>query len=175
MAGAAKRPVTPALTPGTRVWMAGFANGRAATGVHDDLWTRCVAMAAGGRPVVVCTVDSIGLFSDDVQRIREGTRAKAGRAVDVIVTSTHVHEAPDTMGLWGPQTGVSGIDEAYNQFVIDRTVEAAAEAVAGLQPATPATSSPARRTAPGLRAPASGWLPRRSSQAPWSDRSGARG
>jgi len=136
MAGAAKRPVTPALKPGTSVWMAGFANGRASTGVHDDLWTRCVAMAAGGKPVVVCAVDSIGLFSEDVQKIREGTQAKVGRAVDVIVTATHVHEAPDTMGLWGPQMGVSGIDEAYNQLVIDRTVEAAAEAVAGLQPAT---------------------------------------
>lgn len=135
-AGAAKRPVTPALTPGTPVWMAGFANGRAATGMHDDLWSRCVAMATGGTPIVVCAVDSIGLFSEDVQKIREGTHAKAGRPVHVIVAATHVHEGPDTMGLWGPQMGVSGIDEAYNQLVIDRTIEAAAEAVAGLQPAT---------------------------------------
>jgi len=135
-AGAARRPITPELKPGTSVWMAGFGNGRAATGVHDDLWTRCLAMAAGGKPVVICGVDSIGLFFEDVKRIREGARAALGREVDVIVASTHVHEAPDTMGLWGPQMGVSGIDEAYNQLVVDRTVEAAIEAVSGMRPAT---------------------------------------
>ena len=135
-AGAAKRRITPALKPGVSVWMAGFANGRAATGVHDDLWTRCLAMSAGGKPVVICAVDSIGLFFEDVKRVRDGARAALGREVDVIVASTHVHEAPDTMGLWGPQMGVSGIDEAYNQLVIDRTVEAIVESVSGMRPAT---------------------------------------
>lgn len=135
-AGAAKRRITPELKPGVSVWMAGFANGRAATGVHDDLWTRCLAMSAGGKPVVICAVDSIGLFFEDVKRVRDGARAALGREVDVIVASTHVHEAPDTMGLWGPQMGVSGIDEAYNQLVIDRTVEAIVESVTGMRPAT---------------------------------------
>jgi hypothetical protein len=92
-------------------------------------------MSAGGKPVVICAVDVIGLFIEDVKKIREGARAKIGREVDVIVASTHVHEGPDTMGLWGPAMGVSGIDEAYNQLVIDRTVEAAAESVAGFRPA----------------------------------------
>ena len=135
-AGAAKRRITPELRPGASVWMAGFSNGRAATGVHDDLWTRCLAMSAGGRPVVICGVDSIGLFFEDVKKIRDGARAGLKRDVDVIVASTHVHEAPDTMGLWGAQMGVSGIDEAYNQLVVDRTVEAVVEAVSGMRPAT---------------------------------------
>jgi hypothetical protein len=134
-AGAAKRPITPEFRPGTSVWMAGFGNGRAATGVHDDLWARCLAMAAGGKPVVVCGVDSIGLFFEDVKQVRDGARARLGREVDVIVASTHVHEGPDTMGLWGPQMGVSGIDEAYNQLVIDRTIEAVVESVSGMRPA----------------------------------------
>jgi hypothetical protein len=69
-AGAAKRRITPELRPGASVWMAGFANGRAATGIHDDLWTRCLAMSAGGKPVVICGVDSIGLFFEDVKKIR---------------------------------------------------------------------------------------------------------
>jgi neutral ceramidase len=76
--------------------MAGFANGRAATGVHDDLWTRCLAMSSGGKPVVVCSVDVIGLFFEDVKKVRDGARAKLKREVDVIVASTHVHEGPDT-------------------------------------------------------------------------------
>jgi hypothetical protein len=135
-AGAAKRRITPELKPGASVWMAGFANGRAATGVHDDLWTRCLAMSAGGRPLAICGVDAIGLFFEDVQKIRDGARAELKRDIDVIVVSTHVHEGPDTMGLWGPQMGVSGIDEAFNQLVVERTVEAVEEAVSGMRPAT---------------------------------------
>jgi hypothetical protein len=135
-AGAAKRRITPELKPGASVWMAGFSNGRAATGVHDDLWVRCLAMSAGAKPVAICGVDSIGLFFEDVKKVREGARARLNRELDVVVASTHVHEAPDTMGLWGPQMGVSGIDEAYNQFVVDRTVEAVVEAVSGMRPAT---------------------------------------
>ena len=134
-AGAAKRPITPELKPGASVWMAGFANGRAATGVHDDLWARCLAISSGRKPVVICAIDSIGLFFEDVQKIRDGVRAKAGRDADVLVASTHVHEGPDTMGLWGAQMSVSGIDEAYNALVVSRTVEAAAEALAGMRPA----------------------------------------
>jgi hypothetical protein len=75
-AGAAKRRITPELKPGASVWMAGFANGRAATGVHDDLWIRCLAVSAGGKPVVICGVDAIGPFFEDVQKIRVGRRAE---------------------------------------------------------------------------------------------------
>jgi hypothetical protein len=135
-AGAAKRRITPELKPGASVWMAGFANGRAATGVHDDLWVRCLAMSAGAKPVVICGVDTIGVFLEDVQKIRDGAHAKLKREIDIIVASTHVHEGPDTMGLWGPQMGVSGIDEAYNQLIVDRAIEAVEEAVSGLRPAT---------------------------------------
>jgi hypothetical protein len=145
LAGAAKRKITPDLKAGGSVWMAGFDNGRAATGVHDDLWVRCLALSAGGTPVAICGVDSIGLFREDVQKIRQGAKAKLKRDVDVIVAATHVHEAPDTMGLWGPKQGVSGIDEAYNQMVVDRAVEAVYDAVATLHPATaiPAAIKPA--------------------------------
>jgi hypothetical protein len=42
------------------------------------------------------------------------------------------------MGLWGPAAGQSGIDDAYNSFVVDRIAEAAKGALAALEPATPA-------------------------------------
>jgi hypothetical protein len=58
--------------------VAGFANGRAATGVHDDLWARCLAMSAGRKPVVICGVDSIGLFFEDVQEIRDALARRSG-------------------------------------------------------------------------------------------------
>ncbi len=129
-AGAAKKVITPELKAGAPVYLAGFGNNRRATGVHDDLCARCMALSAGAKPVVLCGVDSIGLFLEDVQKIRERVPA-----AQVVVAATHDHEAPDTMGLWGSAMGVSGIDERYNQLVIERTAEAAAEAVRLLRPA----------------------------------------
>ena len=131
-AGAFKTVITPALKNGTPVYMAGFGHNRVATGVHDDLYARCLAFSTGAKPLVMCEVDLIGFFLDDVERVR----AKVSEA-DVVVASTHVHEGPDTMGLWGPALGKSGIDSAYNTFVVDRVVEAAHGAIGALQPATP--------------------------------------
>lgn len=130
MAGAAKRKITPDLKSGAPAYLAGFGNNRQATGVHDDLWVRCSALGAGARPVVICGVDVIGIFWDDVQRIR----AKVPGAT-VIVAATHVHEGPDTMGMWGPQRGVSGINNAYNAFVVEQAAAAALDAVATMRPA----------------------------------------
>jgi len=132
-AGAFKTVITPALQNHALVYMAGFGHNRAATTVHDDLYARCVAFSAGPKPLVVCEVDLIGFFIDDVQRVR----AKVPGA-DVVVASTHVHEGPDTMGLWGAAAGQSGIDDTYNSFVVDRVAEAAKGALAALEPATPA-------------------------------------
>jgi hypothetical protein len=111
--------------------MAGFGHNRTATTVHDDLYARCLAFSAGSKPLVMCEVDLIGFFLDDVERVR----AKVADA-NVVVASTHVHEGPDTMGLWGPAAGQSGIDNAYNSFVVDRIAEAAKGALAALEPAT---------------------------------------
>lgn len=131
MASAAKRSITPDLQSGRPVYMAGFGTGRAATGVHDDLWVRCVALSTGGKPVVICAADSIGLLWEDVQKIRAGAPEAT-----VIVAATHVHEGPDTMGLWGPKQGVSGIDEEYNALLVARAVEAIKECLSTLRPAT---------------------------------------
>lgn len=139
LASAAKRSITPDLKAGHPVYMAGFGNGRAATGVHDDLWVRCLALSTGARPVAVCAVDSIGLFLDDVEKIRAGVPQAT-----VLVMSTHVHEGPDTMGLWGVKQGVSGLVEEYNALVVRQTVSAVKECLSTLRPAraTPAAVTP---------------------------------
>lgn len=135
-AGAAKRTITPDLDKFAPVYMAGFGHNRRATSVHDDLWARCLAVGAERMPLVMCGVDSIGLFREDVLKIRELIKKQYGKDVDVVIASLHDHEAPDTMGLWGPSSDQSGINEAYNSYVIERTADAALEAIKGLQPAT---------------------------------------
>jgi hypothetical protein len=130
-AGAAKRPITPDLDKHAPVWLAGFGNNRAATAIHDDLWVRCLALSAGpARPAVVCGLDVVGLFWEDVAAIRRRVPQAA-----LVVAATHNHEAPDTLGLWGKTRAESGLDEAYNTLLAERTAEAAREALASLQPA----------------------------------------
>lgn len=133
-AGAAKAVITPDVKT-SKVYMAGFDNNRVATGVHDDLYVRCLALAAGQETVAMCSVDLIGLFYDDVLRIRAQVKARAPEVTQVIVASTHDHEGPDTMGLWGPTPFVSGIDERYLEGVDERIAATAVEAVRSMQPA----------------------------------------
>ena len=134
LAGAAKAVVTP-NTSAAKVYMAGFGNNRVATGVHDDLYVRCLALGAGEANVALCSVDLIGLFYDDVLRIREKVRAQAPQVTHTIVASTHDHEGPDTMGLWGPTPFQSGIDETYLSWLDERITSTAVEAVRSMQPA----------------------------------------
>jgi hypothetical protein len=132
-AGFAKRVITPKLGAGP-VYLAGFDQNRVATGVHDDLFARAVAVSDGTSTVALVAVDLIGLSLDESGRMREALALRAP-AARLVVASTHNHEGPDTMGLWGPAADKSGTDRMYLAFVRQQVVEAAAEAVAGMTPA----------------------------------------
>lgn len=134
--GFGKVNITPAVG-GTNppVWMAGFDQGRAATGVHDDLFAMAVVVDDGHARVGIVALDSIGFFHDDVVRVRQ--RLSADLKLDyAVVCATHNHSTPDLMGLWGPDPFHSGIDPAYRERVISAAVAALSNAVVTLQPAT---------------------------------------
>ncbi len=133
-AGAAKATITPDVRGG-KVYLAGFGNNRVATGVHDDLYVRCLALAAAADTVAMCSVDLIGLFYDDVLKIREKVKAQAPQVMHVIVASTHDHEGPDTLGLWGPTNFQTGIDEKYLDWLDDRIAATATQAIHSLEDA----------------------------------------
>jgi len=133
-AGAAKTTITPDVKA-AKVYVAGFGNNRVAAGVHDDLYARCLALAVGKETLAMCSVDLIGLFYDDVLRIREKVRTETPEVTHIIVAATHTHEGPDTMGLWGPTPFASGIDEKYLDWVDDRVASTAVQAVHSLQEA----------------------------------------
>ncbi|HVH71654.1 MAG TPA: hypothetical protein VNB49_11155, partial [Candidatus Dormibacteraeota bacterium] len=129
-----KTVVTPDVHK-RKVYLAGFGNNRIATAVHDDLYTRCLALEAGGQIVVLCSVDLIGLFYDDVLKIREQLKVQAPRVSHLIVASTHVHEGPDTLGLWGPDPLHTGIDEDYLDWLDSQIVGTAVRAANAIAPA----------------------------------------
>ncbi len=116
------------------VWMAGFQNRRPAQGVHDELWARAMVLDDGHTRLALVALDAIGFGHDEVIRVRRLLPAAAG--VDyVIVTSTHTHEAPDLLGLWGASEYKRGVDPAYMAWVREQAALAVEDAVAALRPA----------------------------------------
>ncbi len=128
-AGYARAAITPEQ-PGQ--FIAGYSANRIAEGVHDDLWVRAIAVDDGETTLVIVACDLIGLFLPDTDEIA-GRVTGVGRE-STIITCTHVHSGPDTLGLWGPAPTVSGVDPAYISLVTNRAAGAIGEAVAALTP-----------------------------------------
>jgi hypothetical protein len=122
------------------LWMAGFGTGRGAMGVSDDLWARAVALRVGETTMVFVAIDCVGYFIDEMDLIREAVPASL--EVDyVIVSATHVHEAVDTIGIWGATDLESGRNDRFMAYIRERAVMAVEQAVAGLEPANVDTTS----------------------------------
>lgn len=130
--GFAKRAITPEVGR-EAVYLAGFDLNRRATGVHDDLWARAIAVSDGQRRIALVAVDLIGVFRDDVLKARERLEQKAPGAV-LVVASTHNHEGPDTMGLWGKRRFSSGVDPRYLERVRTAIADTAADALSRMKP-----------------------------------------
>lgn len=129
--GFGRERITPDLSRTT--WLAGFASGRRATAIHDDLWAVAIVIDDGEHRVGLVALDSIGVFHDDVIEIREAVAAQASLDY-VVVASTHNHSTPDLMGLWGRRTGLRGVDDVYRR----RVIASAAKAVVSAASATAA-------------------------------------
>lgn len=111
--------ITPGLG-GKPVFLAGFGHNRKATEIHTRLAARAVVLADGESKVAIVSADVVGLFLPDVQKVR----GRLPGFTHVIVTATHNHHGPDTMGLWGTNPFVSGVDVEYMRLLLDRLVEA---------------------------------------------------
>ena len=134
-AGAAESVITPEWPTERAVYLAGFGHNRVARGVHDDLYARCLSLGIATQTLVLCSVDLIGLFYDDVLTIRRAFQQKAPAASFLVVASTHTHAGPDTLGLYGPKPLESGIDGRYLEWVDQRIASTAVDAVRSMQPA----------------------------------------
>jgi hypothetical protein len=115
------------------VWL--FGGARAALGVETDIEARAIAFKQGDTTIVVLSLDAVGILMPDMDKIR-AMPVLAGLAIDhIIVSSSHAHNAPDTMGLWGPTVTSSGRQPFVLARMYSQAADAIAEAVATLQPA----------------------------------------
>jgi len=129
--GFAAADITPTLCA-KPVYLAGFGTGRVATKVHDPIMARAVVLSDGATKIALVSVDLVGLFHGNVEAIR---RRLPGFDY-VLVSSTHNHEGPDTLGLWGRSPFTSGVDPDYLTRVEDGCVKAVRDADAKRKPAT---------------------------------------
>lgn len=132
-------PVSTALDPGSArtryngIFLAGFGSNRLATGCNDDLWARTIVIDDGTTKVSMTSVDLIGYLRHGTyygfQKAEDMVPAELG--IDTFVYSTtHQHEGPDSMGLWGFREFEDGKFPRYLQFVdrmIARSISEAAD------------------------------------------------
>ncbi len=112
-AAAGKVDITPDLKS-EKIWLGGFgAVGRRPEGVHDPLYARLLVLREGGREVAIVAVDLLGFYRNDVQDLRRLSGFDTPER-GLYLASTHTHSGPDTLGLWGPMIGVSGVNLAYH-------------------------------------------------------------
>lgn len=113
------------------VYMAGFGQNRKATRLHDPLFARAVVLKDGTKKIALVSVDLVGFFHANVKNVR-----KQLPGFDyVLVSSTHTHEGPDTMGLWGPSPFKSGVDPDYLRSVEENIARAVQQAETACRPA----------------------------------------
>ncbi|MCX6226325.1 MAG: neutral/alkaline non-lysosomal ceramidase N-terminal domain-containing protein [Bacteroidia bacterium] len=116
------------------VWIAGFGNSKAANGIHDDLWARTMVIDDGKTRLAIVVLDAIGFFSDAVIDVRELIPTEAGVSY-TIITSTHTHQGPDLMGLWGKSPFKCGVNRKYMEYVKNQIVTSVVTAVKNIRPA----------------------------------------
>ncbi len=108
--------------------------GMAATGVHDDLYARVLALSDGDTAVAIVALDLVGLDFPLVECIRQAVRAQAGLPPErLMLTTTHDHSAPLTIP-WG-RIAQRSRNRAWEAQMVATIAEASARALAGLAPA----------------------------------------
>ena len=120
------------------IYLAGFGNDRLATGKHDDLWARALILEEGAKRIAIVSVDLLGYYSNasyyGAREVRGLLDPKLG-IQELLITSTHNHEGPDTVGIWGVDSLHDGKYPRYLHFVDREIAKAITQAAQSARPA----------------------------------------
>jgi len=115
------------------------------TRVADPITARAFVVDDGSKRVAVEVLDVIGMFSDDMDKIRAQVRKALGSnaPAEMFISSTHDESAPDVIGLWGTGLtslgsgiGNAGVSDYWMSFAIKRAAQAIIAATRNLKPAS---------------------------------------
>jgi hypothetical protein len=120
------------------IYLAGFGHNRLATGKHDDLWARALVLEQNSTRMAIVSLDLIGYYSKANYYGLEEVRKLIDPALgigDILIASTHNHEAPDTIGPWGTNLTSDGKYPKYLRFVDRQIARAVNQAARSSLPA----------------------------------------
>ncbi|NBW83650.1 hypothetical protein EBR21_18045, partial [bacterium] len=104
-------------------------------GVHDPLLASAVAFeSASGQKAAVVVLDAVGLSAAQISRIEQAARRAVDPQLSLIISATHTHHSPDTLGLWG-SLPKSGRNKRYAEQIETAALQAVRDAFARLEPA----------------------------------------
>lgn len=83
------------------VWIAGYQSKRAAMGVHDPITVGAVVLSLNEEYVAIVGIDVLGLLENRSRDVRDALAAEGFDRDRVIISSSHSHSAPDSVGIWG--------------------------------------------------------------------------
>ncbi len=109
-----------------------------ALGANDDTLASAMVVDDGDTTVAMVSLDVVGLFNIEVQRMRRELVARyPDMAIDeLVISSTHTHEGVDTMGYWGQLfLNTDGKFPAYQAFIRSQVLDAIRQAWEGRVPA----------------------------------------
>jgi hypothetical protein len=120
------------------IYLAGFGRNRPATGMHDDLWARAIVLEYQNTTIAIVSIDVIGYYSKanyyGLGEIQKLVDPKLG-INEILISSTHNHEAPDTIGPWGVNPLSDGKYPRYLRFVDRQIAKVINKAAASTVPA----------------------------------------
>lgn len=111
------------------IWMGGFDNNHPLQGKHDDVWSRALVMKTGDTTVAIVSIDAVGYFFSEIKKVRAKVKEMLkDKDIDyILVSSTHTHEAADTMGQWGPAPNnipiATGFDAGLRKAMIENIAQ----------------------------------------------------
>lgn len=123
------------ITPSKPVYLAGLANNRLSEGVHDDIYARCLMLSDGRTEIGFVSLDLIGLTRGFLMEVLDELKARGVDSERLIISCTHLHSGPDTIGLWGPSEEETGVDREYMGFLRERIIDVVLEARGNMKPA----------------------------------------
>ncbi|MCB1152800.1 hypothetical protein KDL45_04055 [bacterium] len=123
-AAAGSAIITPNATnhPET-VYLGGLSETRVMSSVHDDLTVQALVLNKGDEKIAIVAMDLVTLTLSWARKMRDDLAVRGFDPHKVFIAATHVHEAPDTVGVYGPSLFESGVSPEYMEFLRETVVD----------------------------------------------------
>ena len=118
------------VTPHKSMFLHGYPHvERYSEGVHDPLYASALILDNGDEQIGLCTVDMLYISAEMTAEVRSKVSQATGIAEkNLMISATHTHSAPLTVGDIFYDPVVPEADETYNSYLTDRLAQVYMEA-----------------------------------------------